>query len=266
MYGVLICGSRLAASYWGDDSGRCGFRCSIWPLPSAARFLVAPSTQPIKIRISESAVSFALSARLSGREFRRHDPLRPISAAGRGRMCRAEFHHHLGRALSVFYVYLGHRSKFDRLSGDLARGHSGGRVLQLRQGSRLVLDHILFRGKSATQGFLHDFAGLLMFAVALIIGLCDRSARRRHAFVRRSQRDDRREADFDILPRQDGPPQNATWSAVLLRRPASPLGDNQGQTFDYLGRRNSKDIVPEDIGRWSSSPRAVSSFHPRSIV
>jgi exosortase len=70
-------------------------------------------------------------------------------------------------ALCLFYVYLRHRSNFAAFlvisvaAIPIAMFSNFIRVLAL------VLITYYF-GESAAQGFVHDFAGLLMFAVALL--------------------------------------------------------------------------------------------------
>ena len=164
MYGALISGAYLL---FGGKLIR-----SIWfPLVYLAFTLpppdtvVAAITQPIKILISQTAVSLlhflGYPVANSGVTIQigQYQLLVAAACAGLNSIVT------LG-ALCLFYVYLRHRSNpiaflvVSLAAIPVAMFSNFIRVLALV----LITYHF---GESAAQGFVHDFAGLLMFAVAL---------------------------------------------------------------------------------------------------
>lgn len=165
MYGALIACAYLL---FGGAVIR-----SIWfPLVYLAFTLpppdtvVAAITQPIKIEISQMTVSLlhALGYPVASSGVMiyigQYQLLVAAACAGLNSIVT------LG-ALCLFYVYLRHRSNFTAFlvisiaAIPIAMFSNFVRVLAL------VLITYYF-GESAAQGFVHDFAGLLMFAVALL--------------------------------------------------------------------------------------------------
>jgi len=165
MYGALIVGAYLL---FGGQLLR-----TIWfPLVYLAFTLpppdtvVAAVTQPIKIRISEWAVSLLHAAGYpvasSGVTIQigQYQLLVAAACAGLNSIVT------LG-ALCLFYVYLRHRTNFTAFlvvalaAIPVAMFSNFVRVLVL-----VLVTYYL--GEAAAQGFVHDFAGLLMFAVALV--------------------------------------------------------------------------------------------------
>lgn len=165
MYGALIVGAYLLA-------GGAVLRAIWFPLVYLAFTLpppdtvVAAITQPIKIGISEWAVSllYALGYPVASSgvtiQIGQYQLLVAAACAGLNSIVT------LG-ALCLFYVYLRHRSNFTAFlvvalaAIPVAMFSNFVRVIVLV----LVTYHL---GEAAAQGFLHDFAGLLMFAVALL--------------------------------------------------------------------------------------------------
>jgi exosortase len=165
MYGALIASAYLL---FGGAVIR-----SIWfPLVYLAFTLpppdtvVAAVTQPIKIAISETTVSllhtlgYPVASSGVTIYIGQYQLLVAAACAGLNSIVT------LG-ALCLFYVYLRHRSNFAAFvvisvaAIPIAMFSNFVRVLAL------VLITYYF-GESAAQGFVHDFAGLLMFAVALL--------------------------------------------------------------------------------------------------
>lgn len=165
MYGALIVGAYLL---FGGQLLR-----TIWfPLVYLAFTLpppdtvVAAVTQPIKIRISEWAVSLLHAAGYpvasSGVTIQigQYQLLVAAACAGLNSIVTLA-------ALCLFYVYLRHRSNFTAFlvvalaAIPVAMFSNFVRVLVL-----VLVTYYL--GEAAAQGFVHDFAGLLMFAVALV--------------------------------------------------------------------------------------------------
>jgi exosortase len=165
MYGALITAAYLLA-------GGAVLR-SIWfPLVYLAFTLpppdtvVAAVTQPIKIAISSGVVSlldlvgYPVASSGVTIQIGQYQLLVAAACAGLSSIVT------LG-ALCLFYVYLRHRSNFTAFlvmslaAIPVAIVSNFVRVLVLV----LVTYHF---GDAAAQGFLHDFAGLLMFAVALL--------------------------------------------------------------------------------------------------
>jgi exosortase len=128
--------------------------------------VVAAVTQPIKIAISEMTVSllhtlgYPVASSGVNIYIGQYQLLVAAACAGLNSIVT------LG-ALCLFYVYLRHRSNFVAFvvisvaAIPIAMFSNFVRVLAL------VLITYYF-GESAAQGFVHDFAGLLMFAVALL--------------------------------------------------------------------------------------------------
>ncbi|HJR82442.1 MAG TPA: exosortase V [Sphingomicrobium sp.] len=165
MYGALITGGYLL---FGGALIR-----SIWfPLLYLALALpppdsvVAAITQPIKIAISQWAVSllYALGYPIASSgvtiQIAQYELLVAAACAGLNSIIS------LG-AICLFYGYLRHRTNF------LSFVVIALSVIPIAIFSNFVRVLILilityYLGESAAQGFLHDFAGLTMFAVALI--------------------------------------------------------------------------------------------------
>jgi exosortase len=165
MYGALITGGYLL---FGGAVIR-----SIWfPLLYLALALpppdsvVAAITQPIKIAISQWAVAllYALGYPIASSgvtiQIAQYELLVAAACAGLNSIIS------LG-AICLFYGYLRHRTNF--LSFVVITLS----VIPIAIFSNFVRVLILilityYLGESAAQGFLHDFAGLTMFAVALI--------------------------------------------------------------------------------------------------
>lgn len=165
MYGALITGGYLL---FGGAVIR-----SIWfPLLYLALALpppdsvVAAVTQPIKIAISEWAVAllYALGFPIASSgvtiQIAQYELLVAAACAGLNSIIS------LG-AICLFYGYLRHRTNF---AAFVVIALS---VIPIAIFSNFIRVLILilityYLGESAAQGFLHDFAGLTMFAVALI--------------------------------------------------------------------------------------------------
>ena len=165
MYGALITGGYLL---FGGAVIR-----SIWfPLLYLALALpppdsvVAAVTQPIKIAISEWAVAllYALGFPIASSgvtiQIAQYELLVAAACAGLNSIIS------LG-AICLFYGYLRHRTNF---AAFVVIALS---VIPIAIFSNFIRVLILilityYLGESAAQGFLHDFAGLTMFAVALL--------------------------------------------------------------------------------------------------
>jgi len=165
MYGALIAtayllfGGALIRSIWFP----LVYLAFTLPPPDT---VVAAITQPIKIEISQLTVSLlhALGYPVASSGVMiyigQYELLVAAACAGLNSIVT------LG-ALCLFYVYLRHRSNFTAFlvisvaAIPIAMFSNFIRVLAL------VLITYYF-GESAAQGFVHDFAGLLMFAVALL--------------------------------------------------------------------------------------------------
>jgi len=165
MYGALIVGAYLL---FGGEVLR-----TIWfPLVYIAFTLpppdtvVAAVTQPIKIRISEWAVSVLHAAGYpvasSGVTIQigQYQLLVAAACAGLNSIVT------LG-ALCLFYVYLRHRTNFTAF---VVVALAAIPVAMFSNFVRVIVLVLVtyYLGEAAAQGFLHDFAGLLMFAVALL--------------------------------------------------------------------------------------------------
>jgi len=70
-------------------------------------------------------------------------------------------------ALCLFYVYLRHRTNFTAF---LVVALAAIPVAMFSNFVRVIVQVLVtyYLGEAAAQGFVHDFAGLLMFAVALV--------------------------------------------------------------------------------------------------
>jgi exosortase len=165
MYGALITAAYLLV-------GGAVLRTIWFPLVYLAFTLpppdsvVAAVTQPIKIAISSGVVSlldlvgYPVASSGVTIQIGQYQLLVAAACAGLNSIVT------LG-ALCLFYVYLRHRSNFTAFvvmslaAIPVAIISNFVRVLVLV----LVTYHF---GDSAAQGFIHDFAGLLMFAVALL--------------------------------------------------------------------------------------------------
>ena len=165
MYGALIMGAYLLV-------GGALLR-SIWfPLLYLALTLpppdsvVAAVTQPIKIAISEWAVDllYALGYPIASSgvtiQIAQYELLVAAACAGLNSIIS------LG-AICLFYGYLRHRTNFASFAMIALS------VIPIAVFSNFIRVIILilityYLGEAAAQGFLHDFAGLTMFAVALL--------------------------------------------------------------------------------------------------
>jgi exosortase len=165
MYGALIVGAYLLF-------GGAVLRTIWFPLVYLAFTLpppdtvVAAITQPIKILISEWAVSLLHAAGYpvasSGVTIQIGQYQLLVAAACAGLSSIVT----LG-ALCLFYVYLRHRSNFIAF---LVVALAAIPVAMFSNFVRVIVLVLVtyYLGEAAAQGFLHDFAGLLMFAVALL--------------------------------------------------------------------------------------------------
>ena len=165
MYGALIAGAYFI---FGGNLIK-----SIWlPLVYLAFTLpppdtvVAAVTQPIKIAISTSAVTvlYALGYPIASSgvtiQIGQYELLVAAACAGLNSIVTLT-------ALCLFYVYLRHRSD------PIAFAVMAVAAIPIAVLSNFVRVLILvlityYLGDAAGQGFLHDFAGLVMFAIALI--------------------------------------------------------------------------------------------------
>jgi len=165
MYGVLIAGGYLL--YGG------AFVLSLWfPLIYLAFVIPPPDsvvafvTQPIKIMISESAVSllhslgYPIASSGVMIQIAQYELLVAAACAGLNSILSLA-------AICLFYVYLRHRTN---LAAFVVVALS---VIPIAIFSNFIRVLILILityhfGEAAAQGFLHDFAGLTMFAVALL--------------------------------------------------------------------------------------------------
>ncbi len=165
VYGALICGTYLL---WGPALLR-----AIWfPLIYLAFTLpppdtvVAAITQPVKVAISSWAVSllYALGYPIANAgvtiQIGQYELLVAAACAGLNSIITLT-------ALCLFYVYLRHRSNFIAFLVIAVAALPIAIISNFVRVIALVLITYHF-GDAAAQGFLHDFAGLFMFAVALL--------------------------------------------------------------------------------------------------
>lgn len=165
VYGALICGAYLL---WGPALLR-----AIWfPLVYLAftlpppDTLVAAITQPIKVAISSWAVSllYALGYPIANAgvtiQIGQYELLVAAACAGLNSIITLT-------ALCLFYVYLRHRSNFGAFLVIAVAALPIAIISNFVRVIALVLITYHF-GDAAAQGFLHDFAGLFMFAIALL--------------------------------------------------------------------------------------------------
>lgn len=157
--GYLLFGGALIRSIWFPLL----YLALALPPPDS---VVAAITQPIKIAISAWAVSLlhALGYPIASSgvtiQIAQYELLVAAACAGLNSIIS------LG-AICLFYGYLRHRTNF------LSFIVIGLSVIPIAIFSNFVRVLILilityYLGESAAQGFLHDFAGLTMFAVALV--------------------------------------------------------------------------------------------------
>lgn len=155
----LLLGGRLVRSIWFPLI----YLALALPPPDS---VVAAITQPIKIAISEWAVSllhnlgYPIASSGVMIQIAQYELLVAAACAGLNSIIS------LG-AICLFYGYLRHRSNF------LAFAVIALSVIPIAVFSNFVRVLILilityYLGEAAAQGFLHDFAGLTMFAVALL--------------------------------------------------------------------------------------------------
>jgi exosortase len=165
MYGALVTGAYLLF-------GGALIRTIWFPLIYLAFALpppdtvVAAVTQPIKIAISDWAVSLLYLAGYpianSGViiQIGQYQLLVAAACAGLNSIVTLT-------ALCLFYVYLRHRSNLIAFIVIALAAIPIAIISNFIRVLTLVLVTYYF-GEAAAQGFIHDFAGLLMFAVALV--------------------------------------------------------------------------------------------------
>lgn len=165
MYGALISGAYLVF-------GGLVIRAIWFPLLYLAFSLPPPDTvvtavtQPIKIAISSWAVSvlhllgYPVASSGVAIQIGQYQLLVAAACAGLNSIVTLT-------ALCLFYVYLKHRSNVLALIVIAAAAIPVAVISNFVRVLALVLITYHF-GDAAAQGFLHDFAGLLMFAVALL--------------------------------------------------------------------------------------------------
>ena len=155
----MVCGSALIRVIW-------------FPLVYLAFTLPPPDTvvtavtQPIKIAISEGAVSllyhlgFPVASSGVTIQIGQYQLLVAAACAGLNSIVTLT-------ALCVFYVYLRHRSNPIAF---LVIALAAIPVAVISNFCRVIVLVLVtyYLGDAAAQGFLHDFAGLLMFSVALL--------------------------------------------------------------------------------------------------
>jgi exosortase len=165
MYGALITGAYFLI-------GGAVLRMIWFPLVYLAFMFPPPDTvvafvtQPIKIAISSWAVSLLhyLGYPIAGSgvtiQIGQYELLVAAACAGLNSIMT------LG-ALCLFYVYLRHRSN---VAAFIVLGLATIPVAIISNFARVITLVLVtyYLGDAAAQGFLHDFAGLMMFAVALI--------------------------------------------------------------------------------------------------
>ena len=165
MYGAVIAGAYFIV-------GGAVMRATWLPLVYLAFALpppdtvVAAVTQPIKIAISSWAVSvlhaFGLPIASSGVTIQigQYQLLVAAACAGLNSIVTLT-------ALCLFYVYLRHRSNPIAF---LVIAVAAIPIAVLSNFVRVLVLVLVtyYLGDAAAQGFLHDFAGLLMFAIALL--------------------------------------------------------------------------------------------------
>ena len=165
MYGALVSGAYLVF-------GGLVIRAIWFPLLYLAFSLPPPDTvvtavtQPIKIAISSWAVSvlhllgYPVASSGVAIQIGQYQLLVAAACAGLNSIVTLT-------ALCLFYVYLKHRSNVIALIVIAVAAIPLSVISNFVRVLALVLITYHF-GDAAAQGFLHDFAGLLMFAVALL--------------------------------------------------------------------------------------------------
>jgi exosortase B len=165
MYGALVSGAYLVF-------GNLVMRAIWFPLLYLAFSLPPPDTvvtavtQPIKIAISTWAVSvlhllgYPVASSGVAIQIGQYQLLVAAACAGLNSIVTLT-------ALCLFYVYLKHRSNVIALIVIAVAAIPVAVISNFVRVLALVLITYHF-GDAAAQGFLHDFAGLLMFAVALL--------------------------------------------------------------------------------------------------
>jgi exosortase len=165
MYGALICAAYLVF-------GGAVIKAVWFPLVYLAFTLPPPDslitmiTQPIKIHISEWAVDLlymlGYPVASSGVTIfiAQYQLLVAAACAGLNSIVTLA-------ALCLFYVYLSHRANF---AAFLVVSLAAIPIAMFSNFVRVIVLVLItyYWGESAAQGFLHEFAGLLMFAVALL--------------------------------------------------------------------------------------------------
>jgi exosortase len=164
MYGALITGAYMLF-------GAALIRAVWFPLVYLAFTLPPPEsfivfvTQPIKIAISSwvvallSWVGYPVASSGVTIEIGQYQLLVAAACAGLNSIVSLT-------ALCIFYVYLRHRSSVARFAIILLAAIPVAVVANFVRVMALVLITYYF-GDAVAQGFVHDFAGLLMFSVAL---------------------------------------------------------------------------------------------------
>jgi exosortase len=165
MYAALVSGAYLTF-------GGAVIRAIWFPLVYLAFALPPPDTvvalvtQPVKIAISSSAVSvlqlLGYPVASSGViiQIGQYELLVAAACAGLNSIVTLT-------ALCLFYVYLRHRSNAIAFAVIAIAAIPVAIVANFVRVLALVLITYYF-GESMAQGFVHDFAGLLMFSVALV--------------------------------------------------------------------------------------------------
>src|SRR5205085_2243512 len=145
--------------------------------------VVASVTQPIKIAISTSAVSllyflgYPVASSGVTIQIGQFELLVAAACAGLNSIVTLT-------ALCLFYVYLRHRSDLKAFVVIAIAAIPVAVISNFVRVVALVLVTYYF-GDAVAQGFVHDFAGLLMFAVALVAIFCFDQLAARLLFERR---------------------------------------------------------------------------------
>jgi len=172
--GYAMYGSLIVAAY--SLFGAAPLRALWFPLIYLSFTLPPPDTvvafvtQPIKIAISSSAVSllYALGYPVASSgvtiQIGQYELLVAAACAGLNSIVTLT-------ALCLFYVYLRHRSNVRALLVIAVAAVPVAIISNFARVITLVLITYYF-GDAVAQGFVHDFAGLLMFSVALFSIFC----------------------------------------------------------------------------------------------
>ena len=156
-----------------------------------------------------------------------------------------EFDHHLS-AICLFYVYLRHRSD---LTSFLIVGALIVPVAIFSNFIRVMVLVLItyYFGEAAAQGFLHDFAGLTLFLVALLTIIRDGFT------VLRAQGQSEGKSMSSELP-SDLPQRLSRREVVaglaMMAAAGTALARKPDIEVNYLGNRKLDQILPNRIGRW----------------